>query len=140
MGGSGWTRNGKPASPLRKGGRRRSNGRSGRSSSSCSQLDEAEEKREKKEKKKEQGRNEKGLAKRSETGPSAKGAVASYIGDRSLQRVYRWSLAKSLPEDTLLSTPKKDRRKHREEREKEREGREKRRNPETILIRQPRTM
>jgi len=33
MGGSGWTRNGKPASPLRKGGRR--------SSSSCTQLDGA---------------------------------------------------------------------------------------------------
>jgi len=69
---SSWTRNGKPASPLRKRSRRRS-GRSG------IQLDGAEqEQKEKKEKNKEeekekQGRNEKGVAKRNETGPPAKG-------------------------------------------------------------------
>jgi len=72
---SSWTRNGKPASPLRKRSRRRR--RSGRSGI---QLDGAEQKQEeeKKEKneeeeKEKQGRNEKGVAKRNETGPPAKG-------------------------------------------------------------------
>lgn len=84
---SGWTRNGKPASPLRKRSRRRR-----RSGGSGAQLDGAEQ--EQKEKKKEQqkeeeeemkqGRNEKGVVKRRRNGAAGKGREGKpYIGDRS---------------------------------------------------------
>lgn len=108
--GSGWMRNGKPASPLRKGGRRRrkrrrrrTSGRSsGSSSSSSTQLDGAEQKQE--EEKKDDGEqkeeveregNEKGVAKRSETGPPAKGEKELYRRDPSLRCVYTVSLSRN---------------------------------------------